>query len=90
MWSGRRDSASKLSQITLCSRLSQMCLITQFFLIPSASKLRWEPWCEFESLAIHYLFFKKIDLNLIKPIICGAEDEIRTRDICLGKATLYH
>ena len=22
--------------------------------------------------------------------LCGAEDEIRTRDICLGKATLYH
>ena len=43
MWSGRRDSASKLSQVALCSKLSQMCLVALFFLIPSANQLRREP-----------------------------------------------
>lgn len=48
----------------------------------------------------HFLIFKfcpRVRLREIKkcPIlghfsIFGAEDEIRTRDICLGKATLYH
>ena len=32
------------------------------------------------------LFYKKTRQNREN----GAEDEIRTRDICLGKATLYH
>ena len=36
---------------------------------------------------INYKTKKRIKRFVFK---FGAEDEIRTRDICLGKATLYH
>ena len=36
------------------------------------------------------LIIKKDALRTSAVFLIGAEDEIRTRDICLGKATLYH
>ncbi len=35
-----------------------------------------------------FIFGKSRDANA--SLDCGAEDEIRTRDVHLGKVTLYH
>ncbi len=35
-------------------------------------------------------FFREKDASFCVFFLCGAEDEIRTRDFHLGKVTLYH
>ncbi len=50
----------------------------------------WSAW-KAETLPLSYTRILKAETcKQVSAIAFGAEDEIRTRDIRLGKATLYH